>query len=555
MTIHAVIVQALQDLTCTGARMDVVKRVVLTACAFFAAPLLFAQAGIVGTDSGKLQGVTQGAVESFKGVPFAAPPVGKLRWRAPQPVQAWSGVRQANAYSSDCMQVPFPSDAAPLGTAPAEDCLYLNIWRPAGTPPAAKLPVMFWIYGGGFVNGGSSPTVYDGSKFAEKGVVFVSANYRLGRFGFFAFPELTKENADGMLGNYGFMDQIAALKWVQKNIGAFGGDPTDVTAFGESAGGFSVSMLLTSPLSEGLFSKAIIESGGGRSNLGGQRYLNTALPNGPASAESVGIEFARSVGVDGTGKEALETLRRLPAEKVLGNLNMATMSQPGYAGPMIDGQVVVSDPQSAYLSGAGWHVPIMIGTNSLDIGFGFAPSKDALFAPFGVNREKAVAAYDPTGQGDLKAVQYMVAMDRFMVEPARFVASVFASEGLPAYIYRFSYVAESMRSKWPGAPHATEIPFVFDTVKAKYGKDLAPDDEKTAEAMLSYWVAFAKTGDPSTGNSPAWPQFSPGTDMVMDFTEKGPVAKADPWKARLDVTTAYVSGSAPPPAPKIPSRR
>jgi len=327
-----------------------------------------------------------------------------------------------------------------------------------------------------------------------------------------------------------------------------------VTVFGESAGGFSVSMLLTSPLTKGLFSKAIIESGGGRTNLGGPRYLSTELPNGPASAESVGIEFAHSVGIDGTGKKALEALRRLPAEKVRGNLNMATMAQPGYAGPMIDGSVVVSDPQSVYLAGAGWHVPIMIGTNSMDIGFGFARSKDELFAPFGVNREKAVAAYDPTGQGDLRAVQYMVAMDRFMVEPARFVATVFASEGLPAYLYRFSYVAKSMRSKWPGAPHATEIPFVFDTVKAKYGKDLESADEKTAESMLSYWTAFAKSGDPSTGNTPAWPRYSPAADMLMNFTENGPVAEADPSKARLDVTAAFVSSTAPPPTPKPPSR-
>ena len=330
--------------------MDGLKNLALAAMAVLAVPQLFSQASVVGTEAGKLQGVPQGPVESFKGVPFAAPPVGDLRWRAPQPVQPWSDVRQANAYSADCMQVPFPSDAAPLGTKPAEDCLYLNVWRPASTKADAKLPVMFWIYGGGFVNGGSSPTVYDGSKFAEKGVVFVSANYRLGHFGFFAFPELTKENADGMVGNYGFMDQIAALRWVQKNISAFGGDPTIVTVFGESAGGFSVSMLLTSPLTQGLFSRAIIESGGGRTNLGGPRYLDTALPNGPSSAESVGIEFAHSVGVDGTGKDALNQLRHLSAEKVLGNLNMATMNQPGYAGPMIDGRVVVSDPQSVYLA-------------------------------------------------------------------------------------------------------------------------------------------------------------------------------------------------------------
>lgn len=536
--------------------MDGLRKIALAAMIVLAAPSLFSQAGIVGTDSGRLQGVTQSGIESFKGVPFAAPPVGELRWRAPQPVKPWSGVRNADAYSADCMQVPFPSDAAPLGTKPAEDCLYLNVWRPAGTKPDAKLPVMFWIYGGGFVNGGSSPAVYSGSKFAEKGIVFVSANYRLGRFGFFAFPELTKEHADGMVGNYGFMDQIAALKWVQRNIGAFGGDPSNVTVFGESAGGFSVSMLLTSPLSKGLFSKAIIESGGGRTNLGGPRYLDTALPNGPASAESVGEEFASSMGITGTGKEALDALRQLPAEKVLGNLNMATMNQPGYCGPMIDGQVVLTDPQSAYLAGAAWRVPIMIGTNSLDIGFGFAPDKEALFAPFGVNRDKAMAAYDPTGKGDLRAVQYMVSMDRFMVEPARFVASVFASAGLPAYEYRFSYVAQSMRSKWPGAPHATEIPFVFDTVQAKYGKDLAPEDEKIAQAMLNYWAAFAKTGDPSAGNSPAWPRYSPETDMLMNFAPDGrPVAEADPFKARLDVTAAYVSSSAPPAPPKPPARQ
>ncbi len=534
--------------------MELLKRVAFAAIAALAVPQMFSQAGPVATEAGKLAGASQGQVESFKGVPFAAPPVGDLRWRAPQPVQPWSEVRQAKAYSADCMQVPFPSDAAPLGTKPAEDCLYLNVWRPAGTKANAKLPVMFWIYGGGFVNGGSSPAVYDGSKFAEKGIVFVSANYRLGRFGFFAFPALTKENADGMVGNYGFMDQIAALQWVQKNISAFGGDPSNVTVFGESAGGFSVSMLLTSPLSKGLFSKAIIESGGGRTNLGGQRYLNTELPNGPASAESVGIEFARSVGVEGTDKDALGKLRSLSAEKVLGNLNMATMNQPGYAGPMIDGHVVVSDPQSVYLSGAGWHVPLMIGTNSMDIGFGFAPDKAALFAPFGANREKAMQAYDPSGNEDLRAVQYRVSMDRFMAEPARFVASVFASEGLPAYEYRFSYVAKSMRSKWPGAPHATEIPYVFDTVQAKYGTDLAPEDEKIAQSMLNYWAAFAKTGDPSTGNTPAWPQYTPATDMLMDFTEKGPVAGPDPWKARLDVTSAYVSSSAPPPAPKLPPR-
>ena len=533
--------------------MKFVHTLGLLAMAALTASSGWAQNSPVRLDSGQVTGSTQAGVESFKGIPFAAPPVGDLRWRAPQPVKSWSNVHSATAYSADCMQVPFPSDAAPLGTKPAEDCLYVNVWRPAGTPANAKLPIMFWIYGGGFVNGGSSPAVYAGDKFAEKGVIFVSANYRLGRFGFFGFPELTKLDADGMVGNYGFMDQIAALKWVQRNAAALGGDPANVTVFGESAGGFSVSMLLTSPLTKDLFAKAIIESGGGRGNLGGQRYLSTELPNGVPSAESVGVTFAKSVGVDGTGKAALDELRKMPAEKILAGLNMGTMSKPGYSGPMIDGRVVLADPAAVYLSGAGWKVPIIIGANSMDIGFAGAKDKDALFAPFGVYRDQAKTAYDPSGSGDLRAVGYSVAMDRFMIEPARFVASVYATAGVPSYEYRFSYVAESMRKEWPGAPHATEIPYVFDTVKEKYADKLAPGDEKIAQQMLSYWVSFAKTGDPSTGNAVAWPRYNPQTDMLMDFTmDRGPVAEADPWKPRLDVTSDVVSAMAPPPPPTRP---
>src|SRR6185437_15341164 len=182
---------------------------------------------VVATESGKVQGDAAGDVLSFKGIPFAAPPVGDLRWRPPHPASHWDGIRQATAYGHDCMQKPFPGDAAPLTTEPSEDCLVLNVWRPAAAG-AAKLPVMVWIYGGGFVNGGSSPAVYDGSQFARQGLVFVSFNYRLGRFGFFAHPALTRESSDGLLGNYGYMDQIAALRWVQKNIQAFGGDPKNV---------------------------------------------------------------------------------------------------------------------------------------------------------------------------------------------------------------------------------------------------------------------------------------------------------------------------------------
>src|SRR5271169_2093576 len=447
-------------------------------------------------DTGRLKGVTAGGVTSFKGIPYAAAPVGELRWRPPQPVKPWTDLRPASQYGADCMQKPFPGDAAPLGVTPAEDCLYMNVWTPA-LRPAKKLPVMIWIYGGGFVNGGSSPAVYDGSQFAKRGVVFVSFNYRLGRFGFFAHPALTKEDPTGLLGNYGYMDQIAALKWVQRNISAFGGDPGNVTLFGESAGGGSVHTLLTSPLAKGLFHKAIIESGGGRGLLGGPRYLSREGPGGNPSAETVGLAFAKKAGVSGEDSAALAALRKLPAESVVDGLNMATMFTPTYGGPMIDGKIVVEPPDAAYLAGHWSKMPVMVGANSMDIGFGRAKTKDEVFAQFGANSEKAKAAYDPDGSGKLPLVVMMVAADQMMIEPSRYIAAMAAAAGEPAYEYRFSYVAESMRKQWPGAPHATEIPFVFDTVEARYGKDLTPADKATAPAANAYWVNFAKTGNPN----------------------------------------------------------
>ena len=235
-------------------------------------------------------------------------------------VAKWQGVRDATGYGADCMQVPFPSDAAPLGMKPAEDCLYLNVWRPAHAA-GKKLPVLVWIYGGGFVNGGSSPAVYDGSPFARDGVIFVSFNYRLGRFGFFAHPALSAEKPAGPLGNYAIMDQIAALKWVRRNIAAFGGDADNVTICGESAGGMSVHILMTSPAASGLFQKAIVQSGGGRPNL----LRGRPLAGGPDSAEAIGVAFAKQAGIEGTDAQALQKLRALPADALLNGLNMATM--------------------------------------------------------------------------------------------------------------------------------------------------------------------------------------------------------------------------------------
>ena len=485
-------------------------------------------------DSGKLQGASKDGVTSFKGVPFAAAPVGDFRWRPPQPVKPWSDVRKATEYAPDCAQLPFPGDAAPLGVGVAEDCLYANVWAPDGSA-GKKLPVMVWIYGGGFVNGGSSPAVYDGSQFARHGIVFVSFNYRVGRFGFFAFPALTKENPNEPKGNYGYMDQIAALQWVKRNAAAFGGDASNVTIFGESAGGGSVLTLMTSPMSQGLFKRAIVESGGGRTLLMGQRYVSKQAPGGPPSAESVGIAFAKKNNIEGEDAAALAALRKLSEKDVVAGLNMMGMNVPTYAGPMVDGKVVVESPAEAYAAGRGAKVPFMIGANSADIGFSFARNVDELFAPFGADKDKAMAAYNATSSTPMGQVGPVFGADQMMIEPARFAARTLAAIGVPSYEYRFSYVAESLRAKVKGAPHATEIPFVFDTVEAKYGKDLTDADRAAAKAANAYWANFVKTGNPNGGGLPNWPAYTPKTDMLMDFTFTGPVSKADPLKDRLDL--------------------
>jgi para-nitrobenzyl esterase len=486
---------------------------------------------------GTIEGKVDDGVSSFKGVPYAAPPVGDLRWRPPQPAKPWSGVKATTEYGHDCAQLPFPGDAAPLGTPPAEDCLVLNVWRPAQRP-AARLPVMVWIHGGGFVNGGSSPAVYDGSPFARRGIVFVSFNYRLGRFGFFAHPALSKESPAGPLGNYGYMDQIAALQWVQANILAFGGDPGNVTVFGESAGGISVLTLLTSPAARGLFHRAVIESGGGRNALLPARPMKSADRSGRPSGEAVGVEFAMANGITGDDAAALAALRALPAEKVIAGLNMATMTNPTYAGPMVDGRIVVETVEDALRAGHFAKVPVMAGANSADIGFSSASSMEAIFAPFGEQAARARALYDPGKTNKVREVGTVVAADQMMIEPARFIVRTFAAAGQPSYHFRFSYVAESMRKEWPGAPHASEIPFVFDTAEARYGKDLTAADKKTAEAVNAYWASFAKTGSPNGAGRPAWPVCKGACDDLIDFTNDGIRVGEDAWKARLDLAAA-----------------
>ena len=506
---------------------------------------------VVRVGSGELQGVVDDSVVSYKGIPFAAPPVGALRWRPPQPAAPWTGVRQATEFGADCMQGRFgppPAPGAPPARVPSEDCLYMNVWRPASAAPGAKLPVMVWIYGGGFTGGSSSSPNTSGTQFAKQGVVLVAANYRVGRFGFFAFPALSSERPDETKGNYAYMDQIAALQWVKRNIAAFGGDPNNVTIFGFSAGGVSVHSLLASPMARGLFHKAIAESGGSRDSVLTARPMRAdgVDPNYPVSAETIGVEFARSMGIEGTDQAALVKLRALSAEEVLrGAPAQAARPRarrpPSYeTTPILDGKLVTETAETAYKARHQPRVPLMAGSNSADTAGNRirATTKEQLFARFGQWSAQAKAAYDPDGSTDLATLVSRANDDFGQAEPARFAANAFAANGSPVYRYRFSYVQTAMRERMrTGAPHGGEIAFVFGTLTARPGSTLSPEDRAVSRMAQSYWVNFAKTGDPNGAGLPAWPRHDPGKDLIFDFRPDGSAgAIPDSRKARLDVT-------------------
>lgn len=444
---------------------------------------------------GTLAGATRDGVKVFLGVPYAAPPVGVLRWRKPAPALVWQGDRDASVAGAACPQAAIQTQ----GVAPErqnEDCLYLNVWTPANAQQS--LPVMVWIHGGANRIGAGSLPYYDGTALAKRGVVVVTFNYRLGYLGYFAHPALAGE---GEGGNFALQDQVAALQWVQGNIAGFGGDAKRVTVFGESAGGAAVLQLMASPQAKGLFAQAIVQSGGGRAEPQTQEAMQRAITTALAR---IGVEQASSA----------EALRALPAQRLVdAQFGDRAMGFGAY----LDGVTVTRAPSAAFRAGTQAQVPLLIGSNTwegslmqaMDIG-----EQGRRLADSAVVRD----LYRHETKDDAVRTQLLFG-DLVFAAPARWVAAM-QSRKSSAWLYRFGYVREGRRGQVPGAAHGSEIPYVFDTLGDIGGgatrAELAQDDLRMADTMADCWAAFAKTGKPECGFG-EWDPYSRSQDNTMDI--------------------------------------
>jgi para-nitrobenzyl esterase len=482
------------------------------------------------TANGVLEGVVSadGKVRTFKGIPYAAPPVGALRWKAPQPAAAWNGVRKATEYPARCMQAPVYPDMIFHDTGPSEDCLYLNLWMPAA-PARPRLPVMVWIYGGGFAAGATSEPRQDGGNLSKKGVLVVSLNYRLGIFGFFSHPELAKESGHNAAGNYGLLDQVAALKWVRDNIAVFGGDPDNVTIFGESAGSFSVSALMASPLAQGLFQRAIGESGA---------FFGDTLRLRPrAETEKRDLEFAKS----SLGTDSIEALRAKPATEIL---QAASKAEGLRFVPNIDGYYLPESVEAVFAAGKQSHVPLLAGWNA-DEGsyrsiFGKDdPTPENFLAHartlYSGHAETVLKLYPAVTAAQAKRSAQDLAGDRFIgYSTWKWMELHLKTGKAPVFRYRFEQTLPLPAGAAPDAeataPHASEIEFVFQVLSSRQ-LPWRPEDRRVSDLMGSYWSNFAKTGDPNGEGLPRWPAYSQDGYEVMHLSA-GPRAAADEHRAR-----------------------
>jgi para-nitrobenzyl esterase len=463
---------------------------------------------VIKVAGGQVRGVLANDTETYMNIPFAAPPVGDLRWRTPVAAAAWKGVRDGQKPSATC--------------AETEDCLYLNVWRPAGTKPGAKLPVMMWIYGGSFTGGysmGAFGANHDGTEFAHKGVITVTINYRVGRAGWFSHPALTKE---GQGANFGLEDQIAGLKWIRANIGALGGDTKNVTIFGESAGALSVLTLMSSPPAQGLFQKAISESGFPR-----------FTPEDRKLYDAMTAAAAAKVGITGDDAKAAAALRKQPLTIFP---NSTGTSDPTRPYPILDGKFVLGGPAEMFTKGKEAKIPLIVGGNSDEA------SLD--------RRAQMLSLFQPAGVSDVQAINDYVTTQR-MTEPDRNAARLHTKNGAPSWTYFFSYVTPAQRPTTLGAIHVAEIPYAWNSV----AKTSDPQDLSTAQSMNAYWAAFAKYGNPAAAGGPQWNKYDGNNDRWIEFTYNGTRATdhLNPGKLDFLETQAGSTSFSWPPSP-VPTK-
>ncbi|MGH9536463.1 MAG: carboxylesterase/lipase family protein [Terriglobales bacterium] len=497
-------------------------------------PALAAPASLqVKIDSGTIEGKASGPVRTFLGIPYAAPPLGELRWKPPAPVAQWAGIRSAKEFGARCMQSRVYSDMVFRDPGVSEDCLSVNVWT-AAKNAKSSLPVMVWIHGGGFMAGSSSEPRQDGGMLARRGVVVVSMNYRLGIFGFFVHPELAAESEKKAAGNYGLLDQVAALEWVQRNIASFGGDPANVTIFGESAGSSSVSALMASPLAKGLFHKAIGESGAA--------FSRSALAFEPmAERARSDSEFANS----SFGVQSLKELRALPAQKVLdASYKIESRGKPRFV-PDVDGYFLPEQVSAIFAEGKQNDVPLLAGWNRDEGSFTQVPGETP------AETLKATAAKDFAGKadeflrlypGDNPANDYAqarrslkdLAGDSFIAWSTwRWLEAQAASGKQPMYRYRFD-LGPPPDPNVPdrGAYHSSEIEYVFGALDSKAGIAWRPEDRSLSDLMQAYWTNFAISGNPNGPGLPPWPAYRASSGWEVLYLTAQPKAEKDSARDR-----------------------